>query len=249
MTRGQRLYVLLSGLFVGFLVLAEVTGSKLFEVDVSGLALFSSFGIERFTMTMGVIPFPLVFIITDLLNEYFGRRGVRFTTLVGMGSLVLIYAVILIDLRIPAAPGSPVGDEAFRDVFASSSAIIVASMVAFLVGQFVDITVFHFLRRRTGNRHIWLRATGSTAVSQLVDSAIVIYVAFGTGLAGTRWPLSQVFEVAATNYVYKLLVAIGITPLIYLGHRLIDRYLGREAHVLTQRAHSDEAFPMVAFVE
>ncbi len=247
MTRGQRLYVVLSGLFIAFLVLAEVTGSKLFDTDVS--RILGVLGIEKVTMTLGVIPFPVVFIVTDLLNEYFGRRGVRFTTLVGMASLVFIYGVLFVGLQIPASPTSPVGDEAFETVFASSKAIIVASMIAFLVGQFVDISVFHFLRRRTGNRHIWLRATGSTAVSQLVDSAVVIYVAFGTGLGPAHWPLSEVAQVASTNYAYKLAVAIAITPVIYLAHRLIDRHLGREAEVLQERARVDEAFRTVAFAD
>lgn len=247
MTRGQRLFVILNSLFVAFLLLAELTGSKLFQVDVSSWPLLPSLGIPVFTMTLGVIPFPVTFIITDLLNEYYGRRGVRFTTLIGMISVLLVYGVILIQLAIPAASFSPVSDAAFESVFASSGAIIIASIVAYLIGQMIDIQVFHFLRRRTGGRHIWLRATGSTVVSQLIDSFVVIFIAFGSPIARQQLPFDQVVSIASTNFVYKLLVAIAITPAIYLGHRWMDRYLGKEAEHLQDRAQRDEAFPITPY--
>ncbi|HVK37162.1 MAG TPA: queuosine precursor transporter [Candidatus Kapabacteria bacterium] len=241
MSRGQRLFVILVGLFIAFLFMAELTGGKLFQVP------FGFFGIDMFTMTLGVIPFPLTFIITDLLNEYYGRKGVRFTTLLGMAALVVAYVIIVIDLRIPAASFSPVSDDSFRNVFANSGAIIFASMIAYLVGQIIDMQVFHYLRNRTRERHIWLRATGSTIVSQLIDSFIVIYLAFGSGIGTQTLPLSDVMSIASTNFVYKLIVAIAITPLIYLAHALIDRYLGREGVVLRQQAASDEAFVVVPY--
>jgi uncharacterized integral membrane protein (TIGR00697 family) len=241
MSRGQRLFVILVGLFIAFLFMAELTGGKLFQVP------FGFFGIDMFTMTLGVIPFPLTFIITDLLNEYYGRKGVRFTTLLGMAALVVAYVIIVIDLRIPAASFSPVSDDSFRNVFANSGAIIFASMIAYLVGQIIDMQVFHYLRNRTRERHIWLRATGSTIVSQLIDSFIVIFLAFGSGIGTQTLPLSDVMSIASTNFVYKLIVAIAITPLIYLAHALIDRYLGREGVVLRQQAASDEAFVVVPY--
>lgn len=247
MTRGQRLFVILNSFFIAFLLLAELTGSKLFQVDVSSWPLFPALGISVFTMTLGVIPFPVTFLITDLLNEYYGRRGVRFTTLIGMIAVLLVYGVILIQLAIPAASFSPVSDSAFEAVFASSGVIILASIVAYLIGQLIDIQVFHYLRRRTNGRHIWLRATGSTVVSQLVDSFVVIFIAFGSPLARQPLPMGQVASIAATNFVYKLLVALAITPLIYLGHRWMDRYLGKEAEHLQNKAQRDEAFPITPY--
>jgi queuosine precursor transporter len=241
MSRGQRLFVILVGLFIAFLFMAELTGGKLFQVP------FGFFGIDVFTMTLGVIPFPLTFIITDLLNEYYGRKGVRFTTLLGMLALVVAYVIIVIDLRIPAVSFSPVSDDAFQNVFANSGAIIFASMVAYLIGQIIDMQVFHWLRNRTRNRHIWLRATGSTIVSQLLDSFVVIYIAFGTGLGTQTLPLRDVLTISLTNFLYKVIVAVAITPLIYLAHALIDRYLGREGVLLQQRAASDEAFVVVPY--
>ena len=252
--RAHRLFIVLNALFLVCLFMAEVTGAKLFTVDVPdfGFPPFLGtpwFTVSAFTMTLGVIPFPVTFIVTDLMNEYFGKSGVRFTTLVGVGCIALAYGLIYADLQIPAdARISPVSDEAFRSVFANSSQIILGSVVAYLIGQLVDIHVFHRLRTWTGNRHIWLRATGSTLVSQLVDSFIVIYIAFGIrGQGGAApWPLRQVAEVATTNYLYKFAIAVLITPLLYLGHRVMDRYLGHaEAERLRARALRDESFRLV----
>jgi queuosine precursor transporter len=241
MSRGQRLFVILVGLFIAFLFMAELTGGKLFQVP------FGFFGIDAFTMTLGVIPFPLTFIITDLLNEYYGRKGVRFATFLGMVALMVAYVIILVDMRIPAASFSPVTDDAFTNVFANSGAIIFASMIAYMIGQLIDMQVFHYLRRRTKNRHIWLRATGSTIVSQLIDSFVVIWIAFGSGIGTSTLPMAEVVSIASTNFVYKLIVAIAITPIIYLAHALFDRYLGREGEHLQQRAHDDQAFVVVPF--
>jgi uncharacterized integral membrane protein (TIGR00697 family) len=242
MTRGQRLFVILSGLFIAFLFMAELTGGKLWRWNVSGWPLFGALGIQAFTLTLGVVPFPVTFIITDLLNEYYGRRGVRFVTGLGTVALLCAYVLILVGLRIPAWENSPVDDDAFRTVFANSGAIIIASIVAYVIGQLIDMQVFHLLRRSTKNRHVWLRATGSTIVSQLVDSFVVIYLAFGSGMGPSQLPLSDVVSIASTNFVFKLLVAVGITPLIYLGHALIDRHLGDEGVELQIRALEDRSF-------
>ena len=260
--RASRLFVVLATFFVANALLAEFIGVKIFALeDTLGVAplqwnLFGQSGSLNFTA--GTLLWPVVFVMTDIVNEFFGRRGVRFIS--WLAAVLIVYGFVFAYVAIGLAPagwwvgvaagqGVPDYQKAFAAVFGQGLWTIAGSVVAFLLGQLIDVAVFHRIRQRTGEKHVWLRATGSTAVSQLVDSAIVIYVAFGTGLAGTRWPLSQVFEVAATNYVYKLLVAIGITPLIYLGHRLIDRHLGREAHVLTERAHSDQAFPVLEFAE
>ncbi|TGL63996.1 VUT family protein [Leptospira ognonensis] len=202
------LYAVLLSLFLTFLLMAELTGSK----------LFSAFG---FTMTMGVIPFPITFIITDLLNEYFGRKVVRATTLLGMLMIALAYVLIVIDIQIPAGPNSPIDDHSFNTVFANSGLVIIGSIIAYLIGQFIDIQVFHYLRKKTAGKHIWLRATGSTILSQLIDSYVVIFIV----LWSSHTPSSMV-EISNTNFLYKLAVAILITPLLYAVHIYIDRYLG-----------------------
>lgn len=241
MTKGGRLFVVLTSIFIGFLVLAEFFGGKLFDVDVSGTGIFPALGIDTFTMTLGVIPFPITFIITDLMNEYYGRRSVRFATLIGMIVLLGIYLLIFAVRGIHANAISPVSDEAFTAVFANSQAIIIASIIAYLIGQLIDIQVFHRMRLWTGGRHIWLRATGSTIISQLIDSYVVIYLGLGL-FARDPIGFGAATEIARNNFIYKLLVAIAITPLIYLGHRLIGTYLGPEAAHLKAKASKGEAF-------
>jgi uncharacterized integral membrane protein (TIGR00697 family) len=189
--------------------------------EVIGAKLFSFMG---FSMTLGVIPFPVTFIITDLLNEYYGRRGVRLTTIIGMVMVVFAYFLILIGISIPANSDSPITDESFRQVFFNSSMVILGSITAYLVGQLIDIQVFHKIRVKTQGKHIWLRATGSTVIGQLIDSYIVIFIAFGQYMS-----FEKLMELASTNFVYKMGIAIFITPLIYLAHYGIDRYLGEEA--------------------
>ncbi|TGM62268.1 VUT family protein [Leptospira meyeri] len=202
------LYTVLLSFFLTFLLLAELTGSK----------LFFAFG---FTMTMGVIPFPVTFIITDLLNEYYGRKVVRATTFLGMVMIGFAYLLIVIDIQIPASPESPIDDASFEQVFANSGLVILGSIIAYVIGQMIDLHTFHFLRKKTGGKHIWLRATGSTVISQLIDSYVVIFIALGK-----YHPVSKLIAIANTNFLYKLGVAIAITPLLYAIHIYIDRYLG-----------------------
>ncbi len=241
MTRGGRIFVILNAFFIGFLVLAELFGAKLFNVDVSWTWILPALGEDRLAMTLGVIPFPATFIITDLLNEYYGRKSVRFTTLLGMTVLVGIYLMIFAVRGIPANDISAVSDEAFRAVFFNSQAIIIGSIVAYLIGQLIDIQVFHRLRNWTGGRHIWLRATGSTIISQLIDSFVVIYLGLGL-LAENPISFTDATDIARNNFLFKMLIAIAITPLIYLGHKLINRHLGPEADHLRERASKGEPF-------
>ncbi|XDD51980.1 queuosine precursor transporter [Leptospira sp. WS92.C1] len=219
LSRPLKLLIVLNAFFLTFLILAEVTGSK----------LFVSFG---FTLTLGVIPFPVTFIITDLLNEYYGRKGVRFTTLVGMVMIFVAYFLLMLDMSIPAATNSPVDDHSFNVVFSNSGKVIVGSIVAYLIGQLIDIQIFHFIRVKTKNKYIWLRATGSTIVSQLVDSFVVIYIA----LSGGKLTFQELNQISTNNFIYKCGVAIAITPLIYAAHKTIDWYLGANAEVMIQSA-------------
>jgi len=225
MDKRIKLYTLLSGVFLSALILAEITGSKLIQLPITDALVF--------TMTMGVIPFPVTFIVTDIINEYYGRRGIRYVTFTGMAMILFVLLLLQIDMAIPAASFSPVNDEAFTMVFRASGRIIVGSLTAYLIGQLIDISVFHYLRAKTGAKLLWLRATGSTIVSQLIDSFVVLFIAFSGTLA-----FDQIVSVGLTNYIYKFLIAVLITPLLYLVHRLIDRYLGTElAEQMMEEAH------------
>jgi hypothetical protein len=220
-----KLFMLLSSIFVSALILAEVTGSKLIQWQVTEDIMF--------TMTMGVVPFPVTFIVTDIINEYYGRKGIRYVTYVGMAMILLVLLILQVDMAIPAASISPVDDRSFNLVFRASGRIIIGSLTAYLVGQLIDIAVFHFLRAKTGSRLLWLRATGSTIVSQLVDSFIVLFIAFSGMLAA-----EQIVGIGLTNYIYKFAIAVCITPLLYLIHKMIDLYLGEElATRMMEEAH------------
>jgi uncharacterized integral membrane protein (TIGR00697 family) len=182
-----------------------------------------------------------VFLTTDTINEFFGRRAVRFVTWVTMAMIGWTFVVTSLSIPIRAAPFSPVGDDVFRAVFGQSAWIIVGSMTAFLLSQLVDVAVFHQIRRALKGRHVWARATGSTVVSQLIDSFVVIYIAFyGPTLFGQQGvTFDQAAMISLSSFAYKVGVAVGLTPLIYVAHWAVEAWLGPEvAHRLANEAAS-----------
>ncbi len=209
--RRDIVFLILAAIFITDALLGELTGGKLIQVG-------------PFVMSIGILPWPVVLIATDLVNEYFGKAGVRRLTLVTVALIIFAFVVVFTAIAIPAASFSPVSDAAFQTVFGQSLWIIVGSVIAFSLSQLVDVVVFWQLRRRTGHRMLWLRASGSTAVSQLIDSFVITGIAFW--LPG-KLSTAQFLNMAASNYSYKLIIAVGITPLIYLAHALIDRFLGK----------------------
>jgi uncharacterized integral membrane protein (TIGR00697 family) len=210
--RRSLVFLVLSGVFVTNAILGEVTGGKLFTVG-------------PFTASIGVLPWPVVFLTTDLINEYFGREGVKRLTLITIALIVYAFVVLFAAIQVPAASFSPVTDEQFAAVFGQSLWIIAGSVTAFAASQFVDVMVFWMVRHRTGGKLLWLRATGSTSISQLIDSFVIIAIAFW--LPG-KIKTEEFLTVAASNYSYKFLIAVGMTPLIYMGHSMIDKFLGGE---------------------
>ena len=235
--RATRLFVALAAFFCANAVLAEFIGVKIFALEDSlGIAplewnLFGQSGSLNFTA--GTLLWPIVFIMTDTVNEYFGKRGVRMISWLAAG--LIVYGFVFAYLAIHLAPASwwvgvakdqgvPDYQAAYAAIFGQGMWIIVGSLIAFLVGQLIDVQVFHRIRSRTGERHAWLRATGSTAVSQLVDSFVVLYIAFVLG--PQQWPTSLFLAVGTLNYIYKMLAAIALLPLLYLLRAGIHRYLG-----------------------
>ena len=213
--RKNILYILLAGFFITNAVMGEMLGSKLIQIG-------------PFLVSMGIVPWPIVFLGTDLINEYYGRDSVRQLTF--LTAILITYAFILIYLSMlfRASPISPVTDGAFNKVFGQSMWIIVGSLAAFLSSQLVDVVVFWAIRNRTGKKWLWLRATGSTIVSQVIDTFIVAGIAFW--LPG-KISFANYISLSVSGYISKLLIAIGLTPFIYLGHIAIERYLhpgGRE---------------------
>jgi uncharacterized integral membrane protein (TIGR00697 family) len=219
--RRNLIFLVLAGVFVTNAILGEVTGGKLFTIG-------------PFTASIGVIPWPVVFLTTDLINEYFGREGVKRLTFITIALIVYAFVVLFAAIHVPAASFSPVSDEQFAAVFGQSLWIIVGSVTAFAISQLVDVIVFWIVRHRTGGKLLWLRATGSTAISQLIDSFVIIAIAFW--LPG-KVKTGEFLTVAASNYSYKFLIAVVLTPFVYMGHSLIDRFLGHEeAHRLTEQS-------------
>jgi uncharacterized integral membrane protein (TIGR00697 family) len=203
-------YVVLAGIFITNAIVAELIGGKLIHVGDA-------------VMSIGILPWPIVFITTDLINEYFGEKGVKKLSLITAALIAYCFVLLYVALKIPAVQGENlITDSQFTAVFGQSMWIIVGSITAFLVSQLIDVTIFHFVKNRTGNKLIWLRSTGSTVISQLFDSFIVLGIAFWmTGKMTT-----DVFIVSAfTGYFVKLIIAILLTPLIYLGHYLIGKYI------------------------
>lgn len=238
-SREARLWVALSAVMITSAVVAELVSVKLFQVPFYGFI-----GWDRpFTLTCGALLWPLVFLATDTINEFFGRRAVRFVTWVTMAMIAWTFLITTASIAIPAADFSPVKDDPFGLVFGQSGWIIAGSMVAFLLSQLVDVTVFHWIRRRLGGRHIWARATGSTIVSQLIDSFVVIYIAFwlpgqlpdappDVGVDG--W---TALDISLSSFGYKVGVAILLTPVVYLAHWAVERWLGKDvAHALAADA-------------
>ncbi len=225
---GRRLwlFVVLVGLFITNAITAELISNKLIEIPVSFSFGGLSFG--PFTTIVGILPWPIVFILTDLLNEFFGFQVVKRISWITAGLIAYCFLIVSLSIALPAVeiPGSNLAtDQSYNQVFGQAQMVIVGSIVAFLVSQLLDAFVFDAIKNRTGNKFIWLRATGSTALSQLIDSYIVLYIGFV--LPGSL-KFSDFMKIAPTNYVLKLLIALCLTPLIYLGHYAVRKYLSVE---------------------
>lgn len=246
-SRATRVFIVLAAFLVCNAIIAEFVGVKIFALEPTlGLAalnwnLFGQSGSLSFTS--GVLLWPLVFLMTDVINEFFGRRGVRFVSwlavvLIAYGFLAAYVAISLAPAGFWTSVGQPQGvpdmQAAFASIFGQGMWTIAGSICAFLVGQLIDVAVFHRIRLLTGERWVWLRATGSTAVSQVVDSFIVLYIAFVLG--PQQWPIPLFLAVGTVNYAYKLLMAILLIPLIYLTRRAIRAYLGDSTAATLQAA-------------
>jgi uncharacterized integral membrane protein (TIGR00697 family) len=235
-TKKQNLFIFLFGIFLTNAIVAEIIGVKIFSVE-------STIGIQPLHLQIfgfswdinqpaGALNWPFVFITSDIINEYFGRKGVKkisyITACFIAYSFLIIYAATLLapaDFWLDVNKG---GDNfnintAFSKIFRQGLGIITGSLTAFLISQLIDSFVFHRIKTATGNKKLWLRATGSTLVSQLIDSFVVIGIAF---VLFGNWTTGQWVSTSLNSYLYKFFVAILLTPVIYLAHYWIDRYLG-----------------------
>jgi hypothetical protein len=228
LTHAQKMYLWLAMFFVASLLVADIVGIKLFRIPLP----FPILGFEAIEHTCGMLTFPITFVLTDLINEHYGARAARRITWIGFAAAAYVFVIINIAQAMPYldAPYN-VSPAEFDAIFGSAKIMYVASLSAYLVGQMSDIAVFGFFRRLTGDRLVWLRATGSTVISQLIDSFVVSYLAFSLGRelfpdpANPAAPVSAIPAIAITGYALKFVLAIAMTPLIYLGRRLMRRYV------------------------
>ncbi|HRG00564.1 MAG TPA: queuosine precursor transporter [Bacteroidia bacterium] len=221
-SRKDIVFLVLAGFFITNAIVAELIGGKLVQF----------FGL--FTQSIGIILWPVIFLLTDLINEYYGKDGVRKLTYITVGLISFTFILLSVALKIPATSFSPVSDDNFRTVFGQSQWIIVGSIVAFLFSQLIDVYVFWAFKKVTGDKHIWLRATGSTMVSQLVDTFVVQFIAF---VLPGKWAFSDFLTNASWGYAFKLLVALALIPLIYLGHFIVGKYLRKDKFSIKKIQH------------
>lgn len=233
-----KLFIFFTAFFVANALIAECIGGKLFSLEIffnlpaSNFTLFGQSGLS-FNLTCGVLLWPLEFVMTDIINEYYGPKAVRFISFTAVALILYAFIAFYGAMQMPAPAfwitsnaqnGIPNMQYAFEGIFGQGMWIIIGSIVAFLVSQIVDVTVFHKIKKITGEKKVWLRATGSTLISQLVDSFIVLFIAFKIG-KGWSWQL--VLAICVMNYIYKFMVAIALTPLIYFIEKRIEKYVGK----------------------
>ncbi|RZL59679.1 MAG: VUT family protein [Pedobacter sp.] len=240
-TKESRLLLILGAFFVANAILSEFIGVKIFTVEGTlGIKQFdiNLLGVPNlsFNMSAGVLTWPLIFIMTDIINEYFGVKQVRFLSI--LTAVLISYAFVVVGAAMNLTPSgfwttqtvngkSLDMNNAFAGIFGQGMWIIVGSIVAFLVGQIADVLIFHKIKRITGDKALWLRATGSTLVSQLIDSFVVIFIAFYLN-PQYSWSWQMVAAIGLVNYTYKFIVAILMTPILYVVHAIIDGYLGKD---------------------
>jgi uncharacterized integral membrane protein (TIGR00697 family) len=251
------LFIILSAIFLTNAILAELIGVKIFSLEstigvpTAELNLFLETPLN-FNLSAGVVIWPIVFLTTDVINEYFGKNGVKKISFLTAGCIAFIFVVIyLVTLLTPAPFWIELNNQdgngnhfdinyAFKTIFRQGLGIIIGSLTAFLISQLLDVFVFQRLRSFTGHKMVWLRATGSTLVSQFIDSFVVLGIAF---YIFGNWNLDQIYSVGLINYLYKFFVAIILTPIIYLAHYMIDNYLGiRLAERMKEEATQDKSF-------
>lgn len=241
-----RLFIFLAAFFIANAIVAEVIGVKIFSLEKTfgaaplNLTIFGN--PFSFNLTAGVLLWPVVFIMTDLINEYYGVKGVRMLSYIA--AALIAYTFIMFQGAIFLTPADfwisnyhrnniPNADDAYKVILGQGSWIIIGSLSAFLLGQLLDVFTFHKIKKITGEKAIWLRATGSTLMSQLIDSFLVLFIAFYIGPRitanqGEPWSLKLVLSICVGNYIYKFIVAIIMTPVIYWMHNRIEKYLGQD---------------------
>lgn len=224
-----KVYLWLTGVFVTSLLIADITGSKFFHFDLFTVRLPWIGAYTFVTHSVGMLSFPITFLLTDLINEYYGKRGARRITYIGLAMSGFAFLLIFAGRKAPVSDISPIPQDTFDAVFAMSNRLYIASLTAYFAGQMADIWSFSAIKRLTGGRMVWLRATGSTIFSQAIDSFLVTTILFASTMnpkTHAHYTWHEILETAATGYLLKFLIAIGLTPIVYLGRWYIRVQFG-----------------------
>ena len=208
--------LILSGLFIASLVTCNLIATKFTELDL---------GFKVFVVSVGILPYPLTFLITDVISEIYGRRRANQIVFSGFVASLLVAAILGIALQFDAMEGSEATTGEFAAVFGKGWRVILASMVAYLVAQLVDVRLFHFWKGLTKGRHLWLRNNASTIFSQLVDTTLVVFVLF-VGV----WEMGQIGRAILDGWIFKMLCALVDTPICYGVIAIYRRWLGLTGH-------------------
>lgn len=222
-TRKQIAFVFMAGIFITSAIVAELISCKIVD-----------FGITP--VIAGIAPWPVVFLLTDVMNEYFGKQTVRRLSWITCALIAFCFLIVYVAVELPVAEGSPVSDAEFRKIFSGSLPIMIGSITAFMFSQLIDVYLFAWFNKLTNGRLIWLRSTGSTVVSQLVDSYTVLIIGF---LLPGVFTLDQVLIFGITGYLTKLVIAVALTPLVYVMHWLARPILGEKTELETEGLRSD----------
>mgnify|MGYP001446535176 FL=1 len=199
----DRFYLILTGIFIASLISCNLIFQKFFT--------WTPFGLYTFELSVGILPYPITFLVTDLISELYGKKKADQVVISGLIASVFVMGVVLLANYVPNTSWSPVNDELFQKVFGLQGPAVFASMIAYLSAQFIDVRVFHFWKKLTKGKHLWLRNNGSTIVSQFVDTAAVLILLCSVG--AIEW--SRFLSLLENGFLFKITVALIDTPIIY----------------------------------
>jgi len=201
----QKIYLILGALFVASLVASNLIFQKFFYWDF--------FGLYTFEISVGILPYPITFLITDIISEVYGKRKANQIVTIGIFSSLFSMLIVFVSGIVPATDWSPVSDTLFNKVFGATAIAVLASMLAYLFAQYIDIQLFHFWKRLTKGKHLWLRNNFSTFLSQFVDTFTVLILLCSFGKI--EWKLFS--SLLLSGFLFKVLIAALDTPLLYLA--------------------------------
>ncbi len=212
----QRIYILLGALFITSLVVSNLIFQKFFYWHPFNVEIF---GANLFEISVGILPYPITFLITDLISEIYGKKNANQVVITGIFASIFSLLIILIADSVPAIANSPVDDVLFTKVFGQSAIAVFASMTAYLFAQFIDIQIYHFWKRLTKGKHLWLRNNFSTWFSQFIDTfSILMLLCFFEVL-----PWESFSGLLISGFLFKVLVAALDTPFLYIGVHLFRK--------------------------